>query len=143
MLKCRVTLSNNSKKLEQVVKLREPAREKFRPDSLLVCYTIFRTDSKLQPVRGVTQTARLQGCAGHHQPLQPTRVSPSTFQPTPKSGPSRGSSVSLKLLAHLKPHGLKPAIKVAEFARHNESRAAIDSIINQISACQVGSFDSL
>ena len=76
MLKCGVTLSNKSEILEQVVKLREPGTEKFRPDSLLVCYTIFRTDSKLQPVRGEGEkmrlnhaSARLEGCAGLHQPF--------------------------------------------------------------------------
>ena len=66
------------------MKLGEPAREKFKPDSLLVCYTIFRTDSKLQPVRGARakakRSARLKGCAGHHQPLQ--LFSPSTYSET-------------------------------------------------------------
>ena len=46
VLKWWVTLSNKSEILEQVVKLREPGTEKFRPDSLLVCYTIFRTDRR-------------------------------------------------------------------------------------------------
>lgn len=46
VLKWWVTLSNKSEILEQGVKLRKPGTEKFRPDSLVVCYTIFRTDSR-------------------------------------------------------------------------------------------------